>query len=124
MTGIVETACKSFPAGGAIAQYLRVKTMAALAVAGLTDQEIGTLETPALAAGQNVAVRLRTAQGTCKMVAAAAITKGAKVYTAAAGKISSTAASTSFLIGEACEAASGDGSVIEVLRMDSAVAVA
>jgi hypothetical protein len=50
------------------------------------------------------------------MVASEAIDSGSAVYTAADGKVSDTAASTSYYIGTALEAASGDGSIIEVLR--------
>ncbi len=63
------------------------------------------------------AVRLRTAAGTCKMVAAATgITVGCEVYTAAGGKISHSYASGSYPIGMALEASTADGDVIEVLR--------
>jgi len=58
-------------------------------------------------------VRLWNAQGTRKMVAAGAITKHAIVYGAAGGKIDDTANGNP--IGIALEAASGDGSIIEVL---------
>lgn len=115
----VESACRTFTAGAALAIGTRVKLSSGLLVAaGLTDKELGVMETPSFASGDVVSVRLRTAQGTCQMIAAAAITLGAAVYTAASGKISSTATATGFLIGEALEAASGNGSLIEVLRMN------
>jgi hypothetical protein len=50
------------------------------------------------------------------MVAIEAITVGSLVYTETNGKIQDTAASTAFLIRTASESASGDGSVIEVVR--------
>lgn len=117
MSQYVETPTKGFTAGGAIAQYLRVKLSGGeLAAAGLTDLEIGTIEEAALADGDVREVRLRTAPGTAKMVAAGEITAGAAVYTAASGKISATAASTSYAIGHALEAATADGDIVEVLR--------
>ena len=116
MSSLVETGVRSDTAAGAIAQYLRVKTAGALAIAGLADKEIGVIETDAFAAGDKVPVRLRTAQGTCKMVAGEAIAANAAVYTAAAGKVADTAAETAYLIGTALTAATADGDVIEVLR--------
>lgn len=113
MSQYVETPTKSFTAGGAIGQNLRVKTPSALALAGSTDQELGVAEAPAFASGDVIAVRLRTAQGTSKMVASEAITAGNPVYAAASGKI---AASGTVLIGIALGAAAADNDVIEVLR--------
>jgi hypothetical protein len=113
----VETATKTFTAGGALAYGTRVKLgSGVLSAAGITDKDIGTVETPAFASGDPCTVRLRSAQGTCEMIASEAITAGAAVYTAADGKVSDTAAATSFYVGEAMETASGDGSIIEVLR--------
>ena len=53
--------------------------------------------------------------GTVKMVANAAITAGAMVYTAAAGKVSPTYGATLFLVGRALTPAAADGDIIEVL---------
>jgi len=117
MAGYVESPCRQFSASGALGQYLRVKTAASLALAGSTDVELGTLEVAALAAGDVVAVRLRTAAGTSKMVASEAITAGNPVYAAASGKV---AASGTVLVGTALEAASANNSVLEVLRISSA----
>ena len=117
MSQYVDGPSKAFTAGAAIAQYLRVKlTAGKLAVAGLTDKEIGTLEAASFADLDTRTVRLRTAAGTTKMVASEAISAGSAVHTAAGGKVSDTAATTSFLIGTALSSASGDNSVIEVLR--------
>jgi hypothetical protein len=96
---------------GAVAQYLRVKTPGAVAAAGALDQSIGTMEIGCLAAGP-CSVRLKTAVGTQKMIAAAAITAGAYVYGAASGKVSSVANSN--IEGIAKEAATADGDIIEV----------
>jgi len=115
-----ETNCRPDIAAGALTQYVRVKTPGALAVAGISDIDIGTVEQPAFAAGDVVPVRLRTAAGTCKMVAAAAITANAVVYTAASGKISS-ASTGAVAIGIALTAASADGDIVEVLRYTSPI---
>jgi hypothetical protein len=99
-------------AAGAIAQHLRVKTPGALVVAGASDIEIGTMEIPATAAGP-ATVRLRTAEGTAKMVASEAITAGDPVYAAAGGKVAATG---TVFVGNAMEAAGANNDVIEVLR--------
>lgn len=114
MSQYTEGPCKAFEAGAAIAQYLRVKLSAGvLATAGATENEIGTIERASFASGDKRSVRLKNAQGTRKMVAAAAVSQYANVYGAAGGKVDDTA-NENFL-GIALEAASGDGSVIEVL---------
>jgi len=119
MSQFVETPVRAFIAGGAIAQHLRVKAASTgkLSAAGISDKELGTITQAAFADGDVVGVRLRTAQGTCKMVAnATGCVIGSEVYTAAAGKISPSYASGSYPIGVALEASTADGDVIEVLR--------
>lgn len=112
MSQFFDTSTRPDVAASAIAQHLRVKTSGALALAGAADVELGTMEVACTAAGPTT-VRLRTAKGTCKMVASAAITAGVTVYAAANGKIASSGTVT---IGTALEAATADGDVIEVLR--------
>lgn len=106
-----ETPTRPDVAAGAVAQYLRVKTPGAIAAAGASDVSIGTMELPCLAAGP-CTVRLRTAQGTRKMVASEAITAGNSVYAAAGGKIAATG---TVFEGIALESATADNDVIEVL---------
>lgn len=120
MGGFVETPCRAFQANTTIALYARVVDTgnAEVTTAAITDgpsTEIGTAEKEALAADEIIPVRLRSAQGTRKMIAAGAISKHAAVYTAANGKVSATAAATSYLRGIAMEEASGDGAIIEVM---------
>lgn len=120
----VATPTRTFVAGGAIPRFARVKLVAGeLAVAVLDDYDIGTIQDAAFAAGEERAVRLRTAQGTEQAIAAKAITAGSVVYTAAAGKVSDTNAAGSFRRGLALTAASGDGSVIEILPFEGEVPV-
>lgn len=117
-TTTVDEGYRTFIAGGAIARDLRVTLSSGkLAVAGATAKELGTIWEPTYNDGDAVSVVLSNKQGTCRMVASGAITAGAVVYTAAAGKISATQATGAFEVGIALTAAAGDGSVIEVLRI-------
>jgi hypothetical protein len=120
MATFVETATRTDTAAGAVAQYLRVKTPGAIAAAGSTDVAIGVMEKPCLAAGA-CTIRLRTAQGTMKMVASEGITAGNAVYAAADGKI---AASGTVYEGIALETCTADDDVIEVLPMPNVDLVA
>lgn len=111
-----DSGVKAFTAGGALGQHLRVYiTSGKLALAGITQRDIGTTKEEAFADLDVIPVNLANKQGTVKMVAAAAITAGALVYTAASGKVS-VSAQTAYPIGTAMEAATADGDVIEVLR--------
>lgn len=115
MSQMFETACRPFEAGAALSQHRRVKLSAGkLAYAGAGDVSIGTLEKPSFADGDIVAVRMRHAQGTQKMVASEAISLGAYVYGAADGKV---AASGGAIEGIALEAAGANNDVIEVLPL-------
>ena len=118
MSQYFEGAVRPDTASAAIASYLRVKTPGAVAVAGALDQSFGTMDRDCLAAGP-CSVRLRTSQGSRKMVAATAITAGNIVYGAASGKVSSVANANPS--GVALEAAAADGDVIEVLALNESV---
>jgi hypothetical protein len=82
----------------------------------LATRPIGVmLDEPA--EGELAAVQLLgCGTGTVKMVASAAITAGAPVYTAAAGKVSATYGAATYLVGRALTAAGADGDVIEVMH--------
>ena len=119
MAQYVDGNFKTFTAGAAIGEHLRVKlTAGLLAVAGVgaTDEplEIGTLRDPSFASGDVRSVRLRGAAGSCKMVAAGAIAVGVAVYGAASGQISTTVSGAA--LGVSLEAAAAANDVIEVLR--------
>lgn len=106
----------SLPAGEAITQFMRVKkhTDGTAMIAGLAEKDIGTaLET--VATGAYVAIKLRTAAGTHKVIAKEALAIGATLYTEAGGKVQDTAEATSFQWGTALEAATADGDIIEAL---------
>jgi len=114
MSQYVETPCRTFQAGGVIEQFARVKlTAGKLAVCGADELGIGTIEIPALAADQYCPVRLWNAQGTRKIVAADAFTQYAEVYGAAAGRFDDIPSMARG--GIALDAASGAGSIIELL---------
>lgn len=97
-------------AGEALAAYRLIQQDGTYADGDSTVDHIGVNQF-AQASGEEASVRLLTA-GTCKMTAAEAITAGATVYKAADGKVGLTGANA--VVGIAMEAASGDGSIIEV----------
>lgn len=114
MGAIVQNGPLSLTANSALGPYLRVMLSAGkLVVAGATDEELGVLNDRVLNADDIAGVVPLNVKGTLRMVAGAAIAQYAEVYGAADGKIK-TVANNNFL-GTALEAASGDGSVIEVL---------
>ena len=114
MSQFVEGPCKSMQANATLGQFLRVAMLStgkvALAAAG--QMGVGTTENPATAADQFIAVRLNTAEGSRKVVANGAITRGALVYCAASGKVGS---SGTVAYGVALEAATADNDIIEVM---------
>lgn len=117
MAQFVETNVGPGIAGEALARYLRVKFNGSgrLVKAGLADRDLGTNELDAFADGDKANLRYRNAVGTRKVVGAKAIAKGADLYTAANGKLSDTAASTSYYWGTAMEACGQDGDIFEAL---------
>lgn len=119
MTAKVSGCVRTFPNNSAIAPFLRVKLSAGyLVVATAADDELGILEERALATDTSKGVRLPNSGETVRVTAAGAITALADVYRAAGGKISATPNGRRW--GVALEAASGDGSQIEVLRLPAA----
>jgi hypothetical protein len=114
---------KTFTAGsGGVTSDTLVKLSGAdvvLNTATATDEPVGVAQGVA-EDGEDVTVRPLNQSGTVQMTAAGAITAGADVYAAASGKIQAlpATAGTYKKIGKALIAASGDGSVIEVLPYD------
>jgi len=113
MSQFWETATRPDTAAGAIGQHLRVKTTGALVLAGASDVSLGTMENPCVAAG-SCTVRLASAQGTRKMVAAGAFAKNAVLYAAANGKVDD---SGTIIEGRAMEASGADGDIVEVMPL-------
>ncbi len=118
---IVADAVDSFACSVTLAPFLRVVRDATngLALAGPEDKELGTLRNrhivSGLGASARAAVVLANAQGTVKMVAAAAIAQWAVVYGAEGGKIDDVPNTNP--IGIAKTAATADGDTVEVLRL-------
>lgn len=111
----VESGHRCLQVTGAIARAIRVAFSAGqVAAAGLNTLGIGLTRVATFAANEPVDVIEYSSGGEIEMTAAGAITQGALVYTAASGKISATAASTSFKVGIAMEAATADGDIIPV----------
>jgi hypothetical protein len=100
---------------GTVSQFARVT--AAGATASATQQDVGTAQVGGVS-GDDVAVAYANKQGTTKMIANGAFTTlGAKLYTAAAGKVSTTQATGSFLAGLLMSTSAADGDIIEVQRI-------
>lgn len=120
MAEYVDGNVKTFTSGEALALHLRVALSAGTVVlAGVASADIGTVESPALVSGDLAAIRLRSASGTQKFVAAVAIAAGQRVYQAASGKVSNICAGLA--IGIALNTVTADGHVVEVLREASNV---
>ena len=113
---------KSFVSGATHTRGTRVTLAAGVtAAAGITANNwIGVTTRTVTTAGDAVDVQLRAVpfQG----IAAAAITAGAFVYTAASGKFSVSAA-TGFIAGIALTAATADGDLIEIMPLSGDTAV-
>lgn len=118
-----ETGYRTFTATAvAIAKHIRVllDSSGTISVAGVADDWIGTTVEDIAASGSGT-VRLRNAPGTHFFTAGAAITRGAKLYTLANGKVDD-ANSTGFLGFEAIETATADGDIIEAAPCKGALA--
>lgn len=115
MSQYVDSNTKSFEAAGTIKRFARVVlgSGGTITEAALADKEIGIAMAGAVS-GDVIAVKLRSGNGTHKAIAAAAITRGASVYSAAAGKVS-VSATGAFNLGIALEASAANNDVIEIL---------
>jgi len=113
-----DSGFKTFEADEAITLYSRVKldSDGKITLAALVDRSIGTLQTAAaLAAGDLVSVKLRSAAGTHKVRVKEAVAAGAALYSEAAGEVQDTAEATGYLEGTAMEAATAEDDIIEML---------
>lgn len=102
----------SFPGGSAaIAQYAFVKTPAAVVVtAAATDGALGVVQDSVDANATQVNVRVH---GETRVIASAAIAKGAALMLAAGGKVAThDGTSTKPVVGLAAQAATADGDEI------------
>jgi hypothetical protein len=112
---------RTYTASGAIGANIRVKLTSPsttlpvqVEVAGLGEQHIGITEF-AVASGDPVAVRLRTYPGTQEVVAADTFAHAAVLYGAAAGKVTDNSAGAGNAIGQAMEACTTAGDIIEMV---------
>jgi len=110
-------------AGGTIAAYRLLKLSGATVVhntATASDEPIGVSQA-AYSSGDTCALRDIKHGGTHKVTAAGAISAGAKIYAAAAGKAQAlpAGAGTYREVGRALEAATADGDIIEAHLKDS-----
>lgn len=125
MAEFIDGPSKSYIANGAISIHQRVKLESAgtVAVAGLTDRDIGTaFET--VADGKPITIILSSKQGTVKMIAIEAMNIGVVVYTETDGKVQDTAQSTAYLVGTNMgPAPTTDGDIIEVMRIGHGIVV-
>lgn len=109
--------------GGALNRLVKLSSgLAVLNTATATDDPIGAItgiDGPG-EAGDFAAVQFLKDDGTMQLETAGAITQDADVYAAADGKIQALSATPGDYrkIGKALQAASGEGSVIEVLPYD------
>ena len=121
MAEIIETNTKTFSASAAIKQHARVILEAGGTIkeAGLAEKEIGTALTEAFVAGDRIAVKLRSAAGTHKMIVTEQLGNGTDVglaiFTDDAGKIQSSDQATAFLIGTILSAGGAADDIVEVL---------
>ena len=113
----------SILAGGTVSPFRLVKLSSGTAVhntATSTDVPVGVAQAPGdgdstYSSGEQVNARGVKAAGTHKVTAAGAISKGADIYAAAAGKVQALpgGAGTYRKVGIALEASSADDDVIE-----------
>ena len=109
----VETPTKTFTAAAAVSRRRRVKLNGAdIEHCTSGDAGIGYVLNDA-EIGETVSVRLDNAQGTHEAVADGAITAGAVVYAAAAGRV---AAAGSVEVGVALSAATAQDDLVEILK--------
>jgi hypothetical protein len=110
-------------AGEALGEFDMVKLVSGIAykttgVAGEDNAAYGVMQ-EAVAVGKYGTVRVMNCVASSKCRAAAAITKGARVFTAADGEVTSTATSLTSA-GIAAEAASAANEIIEVKHVKGA----
>jgi len=117
MSQEVDGNYKTFPAGEVMEANSRViiDSSGVLLYADLTHKSIGTIPEAALAVGQLMKVKLRSAAGTHRVRVKEAVAIGATLYGEADGEMQDTAEATSFQEGTALEASTAENDVIEFL---------
>lgn len=116
--GSNDTGFLTLVAAAATGQNIRVKLVAGeAAIAGAGEEAIGTTVNSAVLGG-NITVKLDNAPGTQEVTAAGAVTISDIVYSAASGRVGTTA--TGSRQGIAITGASGAGVAFELLPLDLA----
>lgn len=111
---------KALPAGETLAPFRRVKVSSSTWVyADADDAGQGVTLDEERASGDNCNASLHTESGSIEIEAAGAVTQGADCFAAADGKIQAlpSSAGTYYKCGEALEAATASGDIIEVVRI-------
>jgi len=114
MSQQVDTGTRTFTAAGTIKRFATVQfgSGGTITEADATSGFVG-VATEAAESGDVIACWLTTKQGTIKMLAHAAITRGTTLEAAAAGRVATMSSGT--LIGRTLEAATAQGDIIEVV---------
>ena len=114
MTQQVDTGARTFTAAGTIKRFATVQfgSGGTITEADATSGFVG-VASEAAQSGDVISVWLTSKQGTSKMLAHAAITKGATLEAAAAGRVATHSSGT--LIGRTLDTATAQGDIIEVV---------
>ena len=114
MSQQVDTGTRTFTAAGTIKRFATVQfgSGGTITEADATTGHVGTAS-EAAESGDVISCFLTSKQGTIKCIAHGAITKGATLEAAAAGRVTTHALGT--LVGRTLEAATTQGDIIEVL---------
>jgi len=116
MASYVDTNTRTFTASAAITKYALVTYASGkVTTCGLAERPIGVAMDTAFADGDEISVKLFNGAGTFKVIAKEALAVSAILYTEAGGKVQDTAEATALPIGQALEAATADGDIIEML---------
>ena len=115
MSQYVDTNTKSFVAAGAIPQYGLVELTAnpgEVKAHDGTGAIIGSACEAAFAAGDRLSIKLISAAGTHKAIAAAAFALGAPLFVVAGGEVDDAGTVSA---GIALQASGADGDIVEIL---------
>lgn len=116
MSQFVHSPTKTYRAGEALEANRLVRLSSGkLVYADHAERPIGMTENEALAINDPVAIRLLSAEGTIQGTASAAITASAVLYGTDDGKIDDADPGSGIKIGQALEAATASGDLVEFL---------
>lgn len=121
----LDNSVGTFQADGSLSEGLLVKVNSSgkVTIANTADQPIGSviindfISGRTIGDGDKVAIRFLSSPGIHNLVAAGAVTVGAKVYTTDDGKVSATAGTGASLVGVALSATGSSGGAIKVVTV-------